>query len=165
MKEKNVFLICVLVLSFVVNGQNNDAATEETSDTFLAVQFQSHLSSSLLPSGSLLNPREITQIFDPVEFHIDPELNVAIFKRFNKSDIGLGVSVVFYNRALALSVPIALQYTYRLFEGPKSPFVHARLGHSFFITEGSLFSLGAGYQLNRFCMSLLYNNQMRNFQH
>jgi len=132
-------------------------------DIDISVGTDIHLASSLLPPHNFFGKEELRQIFAKDFSGLSPELNFNFSKSFGKHQLGLGGAFIFYKRILSISLPVMISYSFDWLAEDKTPFVHLRLGHSFFITEGTLVSFGVGYKLNRFRIHLLYHNQEKKY--
>lgn len=118
-----------------------------------------HLTSALLPPKTLFSKVEFQEIFDKDFPGVSPELNINTFKTFGKHQIGLGGALILFRRLLSLSIPIVVTYSYDWFSKNSTPFIFSRLGHSFFITEGTIGTIGLGYKHEKFKFYLSYHNQ------
>lgn len=94
---------------------------------------------------------------------IAPEFNLQFNADLNQHhSLAISANLIVYSRVIAAAFPFNLSYFYNFSTKKNSFFLKADAGYSFFLTNGALYALGAGYRYGKLRGSLTYSNQLKN---
>ena len=136
-------------------------AAQQRTKKFISIGLGVNQSTFLIDAG-ILPEGEFERMMSP-KLYPSPELNLQYnIQLTKKHTVGFTSNILYYQRIIALALPIGLRYDYSFLEKPNTPFIRLDAGYSFFLTNGAHFGIGAGYSLGNLRSSITYNNQFKN---
>lgn len=156
--------IAVVVVSLSGYGQRGKQKIEggrKTIDQYLSVGVGVNQSTFYISQG-IFAEGELTRMWEPT-LYPSPEVSFFYNIENERHTVAAGLNVVYYQRILAVAIPLLVRYDYEFLDYKYTPFFRVDAGYSLFLTTGAYYDFGLGYKLGKTIKTAVtYNNQMKN---